>query len=188
MNINDAQAPQTPGPPQHTSDTCNMSPGQHPKSPELCHMDERRTYESMKRDIKKAIESIRAKSPEAACPRRPLPIATNTRALRSSTSASPQPRRSAPLWPVPLTPNPQPSDKPSEANMYRVLSSFRSLQRLLYRLLNKFHCFFLLPVPKTLKCFPYALLYALKKNAICETIFPVSFISSSSVGASLGTA
>ncbi len=29
-------------------------------------MNERQTYESMKRDIKKAIESMRAKSPEAA--------------------------------------------------------------------------------------------------------------------------
>lgn len=29
-------------------------------------MNERETYESVKRDIKKAIESIRAKSPEAA--------------------------------------------------------------------------------------------------------------------------
>ncbi len=29
-------------------------------------MNERQTYESIKRDIKKAIESMRAKSPEAA--------------------------------------------------------------------------------------------------------------------------
>ena len=33
---------------------------------DYAHMNERETYESVKRDIKKAIESIRAQSPEAA--------------------------------------------------------------------------------------------------------------------------